>query len=142
MCNFIVTQITPVMLQKLRYGTFIFYGILTFAGGIFVWLCVPETKRLTLEEMDAIFGSQGVAESVRINFFSSLQFHWLQLGIRNFQLLIVVLKDARRMAEITDEIGLDQLLKNMGVGASSCSSLGDDGSQVFSKEIESNETRD
>ena len=67
MCNFIVSQITPVMLEKFRYGTFIFYGILTFGGGIFVWLCVPETKRLTLEEMDAIFGSLGFAEAVRIN---------------------------------------------------------------------------
>lgn len=137
------------MLQRLRYGTFIFYGILTFAGGVFVWLCVPETKRLTLEEMDAIFGSLGVAESVRIFFsfsFQTFNFTGCILRIRNFfQLLIVVpkKKDARRMAEITDEIGLDQLLKNMGVGASSCSSLGgDDGSQVFSKEIESNEKRD
>ena len=85
MCNFIVTQVTPVMLQKFRYGTFIFYGILTFAGGVFVWLCVPETKRLTLEEMDAIFGSQGVAESVRINFFQPFNFSGcnLALGIFN-----------------------------------------------------------
>lgn len=46
------------------------------------------------------------------------------------------------MAEITDEVGLDQLLKNMGIDASSCSSSGDDGSQVSSTEIESNEKRD
>lgn len=71
MCNFIVSQITPVMLEKFKYGTFIFYGILTFGGGVFVWLCVPETKRLTLEEMDAIFGSVGVAEAVRITSLTS-----------------------------------------------------------------------
>lgn len=52
MCNFIVSQITPVMLEKLKYGTFVFFGILTFCGGIFIQLCVPDTKRLTLEDLD------------------------------------------------------------------------------------------
>lgn len=64
MCNFIISQITPVMLKRLKYGTFIFFGIFTFCGGIFIWLCVPETKQVTLEEMDMIFGSQGVAKEV------------------------------------------------------------------------------
>lgn len=58
------------MLEKLKYGTFMFFGTLTFAGGLFVWLCVPETKRLTLEEMDLIFGSVGVAEAVSTLIFS------------------------------------------------------------------------
>lgn len=66
MTNFIVSQITPIMLKNLKYGTFIFFGMLTFSGGLFVWLCVPETKRLTLEEMDLIFGSPGVAEEVSV----------------------------------------------------------------------------
>ena len=66
MSNFIVGQITPIMLQKITYGTFIFFGLLTFGGGAFVWLFVPETKRLTLEEMDVLFGSKGVAEAVSL----------------------------------------------------------------------------
>ena len=65
MSNFIVGQITPDMLQKLKYGTFIFFGLLTFGGVLFVWLVVPETKRLTLEEMDILFGSKGAAQAVR-----------------------------------------------------------------------------
>ena len=64
MSNFIVGQITPVMLQKITFGTFIFFGLLTFGGAAFVWLFVPETKRLTLEDMDVLFGSKGVAEAV------------------------------------------------------------------------------
>ena len=43
---------------------------------------VPETKRLTLEEMDVIFGSEGTAQA-----------------------------DFERMAEINREIGLDALLR-------------------------------
>lgn len=46
------------------------------------------------------------------------------------------------MAETTVKIGLDELLKNMGIGASSCSILGDDGSPVSRKEIVLNEKRD
>ena len=64
MSNFIVGQITPVMLQKIAYGTFIFFGVLTFGGAAFIWFGVPETKRFTLEEMDVLFGSVGVAEAV------------------------------------------------------------------------------
>lgn len=44
------------------------------------------------------------------------------------------------MAEMTDEIGLDQLL-NMGIGTSSCSSSGNDESEVPSKRTEYNEKR-
>jgi len=68
MSNFIVGQITPKMLEKIAYGTFIFFGALTFGGAVFVWLVVPETKRLTLEEMDVLFGSVGVAEAVSFHF--------------------------------------------------------------------------
>ncbi|KAH9945390.1 general substrate transporter [Epithele typhae] len=63
MNNFIVGQVTPTMLTNITFGTFIFFGAFSFAGGIFVWLFVPETKGLTLEEMDEIFGSVGMAAS-------------------------------------------------------------------------------
>ena len=64
MSNFIVGQITPDLLKHITYGTFIFFGLLTFGGVLFVWLYVPETKRLTLEEMDTLFGSLGTAHAV------------------------------------------------------------------------------
>ena len=64
MSNFIVGQITPDMLASLKYGTFVFFGLMTFAGGVFIGSYVPETKRLTLEEMDTLFGSVGVAQAV------------------------------------------------------------------------------
>lgn len=64
MSNFIVGQITPTMLERITFGMFIFFGALTFGGAVFIWKGVPETKRLTLEEMDVLFGSVGVAEAV------------------------------------------------------------------------------
>lgn len=65
MSNFIVGQIAPDMLEHITYGTFIFFGMMTFGGAVFLWFYVPETKRLTLEEMDIVFGSVGVARAVR-----------------------------------------------------------------------------
>jgi MFS family permease len=51
MNNFIVGQVTPDMLKGITYGTYILFGLLTFMGAAFIWFFVPETKRLTLEEM-------------------------------------------------------------------------------------------
>jgi MFS family permease len=61
MNNFIVGQVTPDMLTHMRYGTYIFFGLLTLGGAFFVWRFVPETKGLSLEEMDILFGSEGFA---------------------------------------------------------------------------------
>ena len=99
MNNFIVGQVTPDMITHMKYGTFIFFGVMIFLGSAFIWFygqsniissffesssnkcLVPETKRLTLEEMDIVFGSSGVAEA-----------------------------DRERMAQINREIGLDSHL--------------------------------
>jgi len=51
MNNFIVGQVTPDMLEGITYGTYILFGLLTYLGAAFIWFFVPETKRLTLEEM-------------------------------------------------------------------------------------------
>ena len=51
MNNFIVGQVTPDMLKAMPYGTYILFGVLTYLGAAFIWFLVPETKRLTLEEM-------------------------------------------------------------------------------------------
>lgn len=39
------------MLNAMPYGTYILFGVLTYLGAAFIWFLVPETKRLTLEEM-------------------------------------------------------------------------------------------
>ena len=73
------------MLTGISYGTYILFGLLTYLGAAFIWFYVPETKRLTLEEMDIIFGSEGTAQA-----------------------------DFERMEEINREIGLDTFLKDDG----------------------------
>ena len=48
MNNFIVGQVTPDMLKNIKYGTYIFFGLITFFGALFVAFMVPETKQLSL----------------------------------------------------------------------------------------------
>ncbi|KAI0390818.1 putative hexose transport-related protein [Xylariaceae sp. FL0594] len=90
MNNFIVGQVTPILLSRIGYGTYILFGLLTTLGAGFIWFFVPETKRLTLEEMDIIFGSEGTAQA-----------------------------DFERMAEINREIGLTSMLQTLGNGSGS-----------------------
>ncbi|KAG9520376.1 general substrate transporter, partial [Aureobasidium melanogenum] len=56
--NFAIGQATPDMVAKMNYGTFIFFGIICFLAAAFIYFMVPETKGLTLEEMDEIFGDE------------------------------------------------------------------------------------
>ncbi|KAI0327848.1 general substrate transporter [Cubamyces sp. BRFM 1775] len=70
MNNFIVGQVTPSMLDNINFGTFVFFGAFSFAGGVFIWFFVPETKGLTLEEMDEIFGSAGMAAGEQERFLA------------------------------------------------------------------------
>lgn len=48
MNNFIVGQVTPDMLEHLRYGTYIFFGLFTAMGAAFIFFFFPETKGLSL----------------------------------------------------------------------------------------------
>ncbi|KAJ5309362.1 uncharacterized protein N7443_001823 [Penicillium atrosanguineum] len=56
--NFAIGQATPPMVTSMTYGTFIFFGLICFIGALFIYFAVPETKNLTLEEMDEVFGDE------------------------------------------------------------------------------------
>ncbi|EKD12585.1 quinate permease [Drepanopeziza brunnea f. sp. 'multigermtubi' MB_m1] len=85
MNNFIVGQVTPDLIDDVSYGTYLLFGGLTFLGAAFIFFFVPETKRVSLEEMDVIFGSPGAAQA-----------------------------DKERMDEINAEIGLTAMLRDLG----------------------------
>ncbi|KAH8600836.1 putative quinate permease [Bisporella sp. PMI_857] len=57
--NFVVAQAVPHMLKTVGshgYGTYFIFGSFCFGMFWFVWFFVPETKGLSLEKMDEIFG--------------------------------------------------------------------------------------
>jgi hypothetical protein len=49
------------MFASITYGTFIFFGSMTVLGGIYVYLFLPETKGVPLEQMEDLFGQKGLA---------------------------------------------------------------------------------
>ncbi|KAH8801770.1 MFS monosaccharide transporter [Xylogone sp. PMI_703] len=59
--NFAVGMSTSPFISSTQYGAFIFFGAITTIGVFYVIFFVPETKGRTLEEMDELFGSTGMA---------------------------------------------------------------------------------
>lgn len=64
--NFAVAFYVPAMFAGWGWGTYIFFAVFLGGGIIWVWFCLPETKGVTLEEMDKIFGSRTGAEDAVI----------------------------------------------------------------------------
>ncbi|KAL2283941.1 hypothetical protein FJTKL_09191 [Diaporthe vaccinii] len=90
MNNFAVAFLTPLMLDGLRWGTFLFFSAWCLVGGLFVVFFLPETTGKTLEEMDFVFGSTTSVE------------------------------DAELLSSIRDELGLTRLLQEgVNTGADS-----------------------
>ncbi|KAG5935643.1 hypothetical protein E4U53_000388 [Claviceps sorghi] len=54
--NFVIASSVPYMMANIGYGTyFVFAGSITLSIP-WVFFCVPETKNLSLEDMDGLFG--------------------------------------------------------------------------------------
>ncbi|CAO2657340.1 Nn.00g034660.m01.CDS01 [Neocucurbitaria sp. VM-36] len=65
--NFVVARATPNMMTTVGnngYGTFLIYGSFCFSMYIFVWFLVPETKGLSLEKMDDLFGITELVKNI------------------------------------------------------------------------------
>lgn len=62
--NFVVAKAVPTMLVtvgRAGYGTYFIFGSFCFSMFFFVWFLIPETKGLSLEKMDSLFGITEVA---------------------------------------------------------------------------------
>ncbi|KAI9342386.1 general substrate transporter [Pilaira anomala] len=54
--NFVISLICPVMLVKITWGTYLFFGGCCAIMGTTVFFFFPETKGRSLEEMEDVFG--------------------------------------------------------------------------------------
>jgi len=54
--NFIIGLITPPLIQSTGYGAFVFFAAFSLLSLFFTIFVVPETKGVTLEQMDRLFG--------------------------------------------------------------------------------------
>ena len=53
--SFIIARSTPYMISDLGYGAYFFFSSILVAMGIWSFFFVPETKGISLEEMDILF---------------------------------------------------------------------------------------
>lgn len=62
MCNFVIGLVTPDMLDKLGWGTYLFFAAFCLLALGFTYFFVPETKGRSLEDMDRVFGDVAAHE--------------------------------------------------------------------------------
>lgn len=53
--SFTIARITPHMITSLGYGTYFFFGAVLVLMGVWALFFVPETKGVSLEDMDGLF---------------------------------------------------------------------------------------
>ncbi|CAD0083812.1 unnamed protein product [Aureobasidium vineae] len=56
--NFVIARSVPYMISNIGFGTYFVFAACTTVSIIFVYFCVPETKGLSLEEIDVVFGGE------------------------------------------------------------------------------------
>lgn len=54
-CNFIVGQMAPILLEKISWRLYILHSISCFISVVTVYFIYPETKGVSLEDIDSIF---------------------------------------------------------------------------------------
>ncbi|KAK2754743.1 hypothetical protein FQN54_006876 [Arachnomyces sp. PD_36] len=61
--NFLIVMVTPVMLDRISWGTYLFFAIVNACFLPIIYLFYPETARRSLEEIDIIF-AKGYTENI------------------------------------------------------------------------------
>ncbi|KAI9491539.1 general substrate transporter [Zychaea mexicana] len=56
--NFVIGEITPIMLDRISYGTYFFFFATNVICAFIIWKFYPETKGRSLEEMEILFGGE------------------------------------------------------------------------------------
>ncbi|KAI1386528.1 general substrate transporter [Hypoxylon trugodes] len=60
--NTIFQQFFPIFLANTGLKCLFFFMAMNFVLAVFVWFCIPETMKVPLEEIDALFGGQNHVE--------------------------------------------------------------------------------
>lgn len=63
--QFIIVYSTPYMMTDITYGTFLLFACSVVFGLFFAFFLVPETKGISLEDMDVLFSRKGMPRTWR-----------------------------------------------------------------------------
>lgn len=79
--NSVVQQFFPIFLKNEGFYAFYMFAGINFLLAAFVWFFVPETKQVSLEEMDAVFGGANhVVEGAAIEHKDPSRHHSVTVG--------------------------------------------------------------
>ncbi|KAJ7067090.1 general substrate transporter [Mycena amicta] len=63
--SFTVSKLTPIMLNKIHYGTYLLFGLFCFIMAIWAWVCLPETTGIALEDIGLLFEKDVILRAVQ-----------------------------------------------------------------------------
>ncbi|KAF8477286.1 general substrate transporter [Kalaharituber pfeilii] len=61
--NFLIVMVTPIMIDRIGWGTYLFFGVVNACFMPIIYFFYPETRRRSLEEIDYIF-AKGHEENI------------------------------------------------------------------------------
>ncbi|KAJ5484439.1 Major facilitator superfamily domain general substrate transporter [Penicillium expansum] len=61
--NFLIVMVTPIMIEKIKWGTYLFFAAMNACFLPIIYFFYPETARRSLEEIDLIF-AKGFSENI------------------------------------------------------------------------------
>lgn len=99
--NFAVAMATPDMIDALKFGAYIFFGLICVISAAYVWYLVPETKDRTLEEMDELFkdeSGQGKRDLERMHRI------WSELGLLDSEVEPVTIGEKGSVTHSVNEV--------------------------------------
>lgn len=54
MWNFFVVMMSPIFINRLKWGTYLFFAVLSYSFVFVVWKWYPETSNISLEDIDKV----------------------------------------------------------------------------------------
>ncbi|KAJ6507955.1 general substrate transporter [Mycena vitilis] len=63
--SFVISKLTPIMLNEIKYGTFLLFGFCCLLMALWAWLCLPETTGYALEDIGLLFERDVILRAVQ-----------------------------------------------------------------------------
>lgn len=65
--NFMITKITPILLVKIKWGTYLLFGCTTLGAALWAVFFLPETGGYAIEDIHQLYSGNIIAQSLRDN---------------------------------------------------------------------------
>ncbi|KAG2031277.1 general substrate transporter [Suillus americanus] len=62
--TYVIAQITPIMLNRITYGTYLVFGVASFIMAVWVYIFIPETTGYPLEDIKYLFEKDIIVRSL------------------------------------------------------------------------------